>query len=314
MSGKTPKVFHFVFGLKPQDTPLSLVYYLCLASCIQVMRPDKIYFYYHYEPWGQWWDDIKGHLTLEKIDINREISEFHYEKNRLDPYRYAHLADVARLDAIYDRGGIYADMDSIFLQPLPEEFYDAPFVMGREKVDLKAPGAVAGGSLCNAWMMGPAKAEFVRHWREELPGAFDGSWSNHATFLPYTLSQRYPELISVQPEEAFFAYSWTPEDVDALFTKPIAKDLSQSYSLHLWNHLWMERKRLSHSAFCEDMLTPAYVGWSNSAYATLAKPFLRPELIPPQSVYEREVKELRKLRFERNVRAALKKVKLPRLN
>ena len=45
-----PNIFHFVFGLKEQTEPFHLMYYLCLASCIEVNTPDKVCFHYHHEP------------------------------------------------------------------------------------------------------------------------------------------------------------------------------------------------------------------------------------------------------------------------
>ena len=37
-----PRTFHFVFGLKPQTEPFHLMYYLCLASCLAVERPQAV--------------------------------------------------------------------------------------------------------------------------------------------------------------------------------------------------------------------------------------------------------------------------------
>ena len=47
-----PNRFHFVFGLKPQTEPFHIAHYLCLQSCLQVNSPDRIDFYYHFEPEG----------------------------------------------------------------------------------------------------------------------------------------------------------------------------------------------------------------------------------------------------------------------
>src|SRR5262245_1997343 len=53
---RIPRLFHFVFGLREQREPFHLVFYLCLASCRAVARPERMYFYYHHEPWGRYWE------------------------------------------------------------------------------------------------------------------------------------------------------------------------------------------------------------------------------------------------------------------
>ncbi len=284
MAPRIPGIFHFIFGFKPQVEPFGLMYYLCLRSCLDVMRPDKVFLYYHHEPWGPWWDEIRGSLALERVGLDETITGHRYADPAIAPFRYAHQSDVTRLEILRDRGGVYADIDSLFLRPFPDDFHDQPFVMGREKLDLAAPaGAAAGGSLCNALMLSEPRAGFVIRWLAELPAAFDGSWSNHSTFLPHVLARRHPDLIDVQPEASFYAFSWDPEDVNALFTRPLARELGRSYSLHLWNHLWADAARASHSWFHAGLLTPAYVGWSTSAYATLARRFLPPSRIPSRA-------------------------------
>ena len=45
-------IIHFVFGLKEQTEDFLFSYYLAILSAIVVNNPDKVYFYYHYEPKG----------------------------------------------------------------------------------------------------------------------------------------------------------------------------------------------------------------------------------------------------------------------
>ena len=59
-----PNIIHFVFGLKPQENEFMFIYYLSVLSAYIVNKPDKIYFYYHYKPYGKWWDRLS-----EKIPI-----------------------------------------------------------------------------------------------------------------------------------------------------------------------------------------------------------------------------------------------------
>ena len=265
-----PKVFHFVFGLREQTEPFHLMYYLCLASCMAVNKPQAVHFHYHHEPWGEWWDRIKPHLVLRRISPDRSIADYRYSDPSLNPFRYAHLADFARLQILLEEGGIYADMDTLFLRPLPEHWFDREFILGQEKTPLTAND---GGSLCNAWIASAPGAEFGRQWLEGMHEAFDGTWSNHSTLLPYRIWRQQPELVDVEPESAFYALDWTPRGINDLFLRltPLPET---AYSLHLWNHLWFAKNRLDFSHFHEGLLTVDYVRHAKTTYAIHARQHL----------------------------------------
>ena len=265
-----PNVFHFVFGLRKQTEPFHLMYYLCLASCLDVNQADEVHFHYHHEPWGEWWDRIKPRLQLRRIDPEQSIASYRYADPTLDQYRYAHLADFARLQILQEEGGIYADIDTLFLRPFPQEWRSREFILGQEK----APAlAGEGGSLCNAWIAAAPGAEFSRRWLDGLHQAFDGSWSNHSTLLPYRLWQQHPHIISVEPESAFYALDWTPRGIEDLFLRSVELP-SYAYSLHLWNHLWFAKDRLDFSHFHAGLLSVDYVLYANTTYAKNARAHL----------------------------------------
>lgn len=265
-----PNVFHFVFGLREQAEPFHLMHYLCLASCIAVNRPDEVHFHYHHEPHGPWWERIKPQLRLRRIDPEPFVEKYRYADPAVAAFRYAHQADFARLRILHEEGGIYADIDTLFLRPSPRQWLERAFILGREKAP---PGAEPGGSLCNAWIASAPGAEFGRLWLESLSGAFDGSWNNHSTLLPYRLSRANPGLIHIEPESAFYSLDWTPRGIDDLFLRQVELP-ENAYSLHLWQHLWFDRRRTDFSIFCGDLLTPDYVAFARTTYARHAKPFL----------------------------------------
>ena len=271
---RIPNIFHFVFGLQPQTEPFHLMHYLCIASCLEVNKPDTVMFHYHHLPWGPWWDLVAPCLELHQIAPNEFISDYRYSDEKLAQWRYAHLADIARLEIIIRHGGVYADIDTLFINPLPESFFQEKFIMGKENVDWTAPAASeTGGSLCNAWLMGEPEADFARLWLEKIYENFDGSWSGHSTFLPYRLSSEYHDWVRIEPERSFFFYDGAPEGLKSIFKRP-PDDVHGIYSIHLWNHIWWDRKKVDSSYFHAGRLTPEYVRYSNSAYAELARRFL----------------------------------------
>ena len=271
---KIPRIFHFVFGLHPQTEPFHFMHYLCIASCLRVNKPDIVMFHYQHIPWGPWWELIAPSLQLRKIEPDKFISSFSYNDTCISQYRYAHLSDIARLEILIKYGGIYADIDTLFINEIPECFFEYEFVMGREKVDWKMSAAQeAGGSLCNAWMMGAPDSDFAKLLLARTYECFDGTWSAHSTFLPYRLSREHPDWIHVEPQRSFFFYDWTSEGIRGIFEKP-RPNLDGAYSLHLWSHMWWKRQRIDTSCFHAGRLTPEYIRFSRSAYAELARPFL----------------------------------------
>ena len=276
-----PKVFHFVFGLREQNEPFHLMYYLCLASCIKVNQPDAVHFHYHHEPYGPWWDRIKPQLTLRRLDLENFVQNYDYPDPAVAKFRYAHLADFARLRILLEEGGIYADIDTLFLRPVPTEWLGQEFILGHERIP---PGTNQPGSLCNAWIASAPAAPFGKLWLDSMAGAFDGSWSNHSTLLPYRLAQAHPEWITLKPQSAFYALDWTPQGIDDLLLRR-ARLPDEARSLHLWNHLWFDPHRLDFSRFHGGMLTPDYVAFADTTYAHYARPFLPSDVPVSRSRY-----------------------------
>jgi hypothetical protein len=275
MNAVVPKQFHFVYGLRPQDRPFPLMHYLCLESCARVNQPDRIFFHCHHEPYGVYWDRIRPRLEIRPVELNARVRDYRYPDPKLSRYRYAHLSDFIRLDALIEQGGVYADIDSLFVNPLPERLYAQPCVLGREGDVVDAPGRPARPSLCNALIMAAPQSDFLLHWRSELDGAFDGSWSNHSTALPWQLSCRYPDLIHIEPVRSFYKYLWTREDLHRLLEG--AEDQEPDvFSIHLWAHLWESRGRRDFSDFHSALVSERRIRRVDSTYNRIALRHLPP--------------------------------------
>lgn len=271
---KIPNIYHFIFGFKPQSEEFHLAYYLCIESCIQVNKPEKIFFHYRNLPYGKLWEKIRSTLTLNKIEDIYFVENFTYADKTIEQFRYAHIADIVRLEVLKKYGGIYADIDTLFVNPLPAHLFCKEFILGHEKVDSIQPAAIrAGGSLCNAWIASAKDSTFCTLWLNTIREEFDGSWSAHSTFLPYKLSQQYAEFIHVEPERSFFYFDWSAEGIDRIFYGR-ELNLDGVYSIHLWSHLWWSPKKNNFSKFNNKMLTDRYVRSGSSNYSKLASRFL----------------------------------------
>ena len=248
------------------------MHYLCLKSCIEINKPSHVYLYYHYEPFGYYWELIKPYLTLEKVSTDAIASKLRYHDKAVSVYQYAHVADFIRLEKILEKGGIYADIDTLFVRSVPQHFFDQQFVLGKEP-DIVDEKGKHKSSLCNAYIASQKGAEFGQLWLSKMLTHFDGSWSNHSTVLPAKLSKEHPSLIYVAPQSAFYDFIWTMEGIANLFENKINVS-PDVYSIHLWAHLWWDRSRKDFSNFHHKLLNHAYVNRAETTYAALAKPFL----------------------------------------
>ncbi len=271
-----PRVVHFVFGLEEQRKPFHFLHYASLESCRQVLQPDAIYFHHKHLPWGSWWDRVRPHLTLVGVDHVNEVLAAGYLPGRVPAaYRYAHHADFIRLDVLIEHGGIYADIDTVFLRPLHDELFDQAFVIGREPDVPDEHTGELRASLCNALLMAEPNARFARVWRERMASALNGTWSNHSGFLSEELSRLMPSAVHLEPEVTFFPFPPTRVGLARLFEEHHSIPVAAS-SVHLWAHLWWDRGRRdfsdAHGGWCE----PAFIRRSHSTFADIVRPYLPP--------------------------------------
>ncbi len=266
-------MFHFVFGLKPQTEPFHLAFYLCIESCHRLNSPEAIFFYYHHEPFGRYWELARRRVTPVRVDPHPFVRDFRYRDRTLNRYRYAHHADFLRLERLLECGGVYADIDTLFVNPFHGSLWEQPFVLGREN-DIVPPGASRPQrSLCNALIMAEPQAEFGRKWLAAMTDAFDGTWSNHSTLLPQRLSEEHPELIHVEPTTTFYKHPCTRQGIRTLLEE-LDDDFTNVVSMHLWSHLWWSRARRDFSSFHADRLTERYVKRLDTTYTLVAQRFL----------------------------------------
>ncbi len=275
MTADIPRQFVFIFGLQKQRQPFHISHYLCIESCYQVNQPEQITFYYHHEPYGPYWELAKQRVTPVHIDSVRRISPLRYGlKNRAGwKYRYAHQTDFLRLELLLENGGVYADIDTLFVQPFPDALWKKPFVLGREGDIIDQETGQKHQSLCNALIMSKPGAAFGRLWFEQMGSSFSGSWSAHSTLLPYELSCVHPSLIHIEPVRSFYKHLWTREGLETLL-QGLDDDFQGVYSMHLWQHLWWSEARRDFSSFHAGMLTESYIREVDTTYNIIARKFL----------------------------------------
>jgi Glycosyltransferase sugar-binding region containing DXD motif len=274
-----PNTFHFVFGLRPQTEPMHIVHYLCLESCRRVYRPDAIHFHYLHEPHGARWERIRPYLTLHRVTGERRIADSpRYRDTEEGRFihkaglSYAHESDFIRLEVLLKFGGIYADMDTLFVQPLPQRLLQHDFVLGEEPPQRGGDG-VLRPSLGNAMMLSRPGAAFPTRWRDRMFEAFDGTWSRHSCQEAAGLWSYMPEAVHVVPQRYFYRHPPTRDGVRVLL-EALDPDFHDVFSLHLWAHLWWDAWRTDFTAFHAGMITEEHIRSSDTTYNVIARGFL----------------------------------------
>lgn len=275
-----PHRFHFVFGLQPQTEPFHLAHYLCLESCRRINTPEAIVFHYHHEPRGPWWDRIRPYLTLSRIEpegfVTGSPRYLEHDEGRLIRrlgLDYAHQSDFLRLKVLIEHGGVYADIDTLFVNPLPAALYAQPFVIGEEDPVAPLGADRAEPSLCNALLMARPGSGFARAWLARMYEVFDGSWSRHSCTEAARLRAVMPDDVHVAPSRYFYPFMWTANGLANLFERRVPV-MEGVLSLHLWSHLWWDPRRIDFSRFHAGLLTEEYVRRGETTYAAAARQFL----------------------------------------
>lgn len=212
-----PNHILFVFGLKPQEEEFLFCYYLAVYSAFLINKPNAIYFFFHYRPYGKWFDKLKEDIPC--IKFIRIPMPTHIGKKEL--IQTAHKADIVRMKKLFDLGGVYMDIDTISIRPYTH-LLENEVVLGYQTKD----------RICNAIMMTSSKSSFFAIWLQLYEQAFrPGGWEESSILLPFTLSETYPTLVNVVPKETFFKPCW--DNTDKIFAKP-APIPPELITLHLW--------------------------------------------------------------------------------
>jgi hypothetical protein len=246
---RIPSDYHLIFGLTTEDKPFSLTHYLTVASCHEVNHPDRINFYYRYEPSGIWWERAKPYLNLVPIQPPDEV----FGNALKHP---AHKADVLRLEILRERGGIYLDTDVLCVRPFAclQEFET---VLGEEY----------GVGLCNAVILAAAGSRFLEKWYAEYTTFRAEDWNHHSVLLPKKLAGEHPGEVHVLDHRKFFWPMYWADHLEAFFLNPGSTFSQESFCVHLWeSRTWK---------FLGPLL-PADLWMVESEFAHLARPYVKP--------------------------------------
>ncbi|HMF49020.1 MAG TPA: glycosyltransferase [Candidatus Saccharimonadales bacterium] len=254
---RIPKFLHYCFGFSEDfgGKPLGLSHYVCIRSAIERLSPERVNFYYEYEPTGPWWSRLREIVEPIRITAPREI----FGRPLAHP---AHRADITRLRALIEHGGIYMDTD-VFVHRSFDHLLGHSTVLGRE-------GEESDAKLCNAVILAEPQAPFLRRWlgsysdfRGKGRGLF---WNEHSVLRPALLADKYPDEITILSNRAFFWPLFWPSELARIFSSKESIVGPETLATHLWeNKAW--RPYL-------ELLTPGRLRRTQSNFADWSIPLL----------------------------------------
>ena len=243
-----PNIFHFVFGMATDfgGRPFSLSHYLAIKSAADVNKPEAIFFHYEFEPTGEWWEKAKPLLTLNKIKAPESFMG-------RPLYHVAHKADVVRLQALKEYGGIYLDLDTICVRPI-KALLDHSFIIGQElkaeyipknwrqkiKYTIRKKFAKQNANkitgLCNAALLAEKNSPFVNLWLDTYASfrskGRDKYWNEHSVFIPIQMAAAHPDKITFLEPYAFHYPLYDKPGLESMFEK--VTNFPEAYLHHLW--------------------------------------------------------------------------------
>jgi hypothetical protein len=249
-----PNKFHFIFGLTEDfgGKPFNLIHYLAIKSAYNLNKPEEINFYYKYEPFGELWNEIKPLLNLVKVEPPEEVYG-----NKL--VHIAHKADIIRLQALYQKGGIYMDIDTICVKSFTE-LLNNQSVMG---IQGHTTNPQQPYGLCNAIILAEPENEFIGYWLSKYESFNHQLWDTHSVQLPWKL---YNELIlplTVLDYDRFHYPLHTDEGIKDMFVND--KKFPNAYAHHLWeSNAWRYMSKLTRDKIEKE----------NTTYNRIARKFL----------------------------------------
>jgi Glycosyltransferase sugar-binding region containing DXD motif len=271
-----PRRAHFLFGLRPQTEPFHLLQYLAVKTCLDHVRPDEIVMHVHNLPYGVYWDLARPLVTLDRIGPAADLPT---PTGATFDYSYAHHADVLRLDVLAAEGGLYADIDTLFVRSFPDLLWRQPSVIGEEADVWYVDTEVWERSLSNAVLMAPAGATFIRRWREQIIDAMDGSWSGHSCRLATRLANQMPDEVHVEPRPTFHPFDHTVAGMRELLVEPcVDGQLDATLAVHTCAHLWWSEQRQDFSRFSSFDATAARLATAPSPLGLLTRDHLPPDV------------------------------------
>jgi FkbM family methyltransferase len=228
-----PKIIHLLyFG----ETEFYNFHHRCILSMLVYMPEYEVRIYNAREPPAEnkYWTDIKAH---PRVRIHTIDPPLYFDGFELKHFQYK--ADVARLEVLYEHGGVYLDIDMLIVRPFHEIFASGhSFYISEER---EGSGGRGSGALINAFLAAKPKNEFIKLWLNEFKSGLRlGIWAHHIRDSNKQLIDAHPHYthkyrIRVLDWKLFMPLHW--QDTEAFIRSETVGGYDfppESYGTHLW--------------------------------------------------------------------------------
>lgn len=253
-----PNVFHFVYLSRPLMgvEPLSFMFhhYIALKSCAETQTPDKIIVWSDgSEPDTQWWSQAKSDIPVLEFRVREMAQEIAGQMCA----HLSHVCDIARAEILYEHGGVYADLDTLFVRDLAGI---------REETGHRFFAQSEGPNLpISSLIMAPAKHIFVKRWLERTACIHDG-WVSFARDALLSVAETLPDQFLTMQLDSFNTDPvWTNAGSTARYAGVVPAN--DSYVFNECQHLDGNQRYLS-------MMNPYTVFEWESTFSRLARRFI----------------------------------------
>ena len=183
-----PNIAHVMWiGGKKMD----FLFYISILSLLYVVEVDAVYMHAPMPPGGKYWKMLEAHPKVKFIF--KDVPETVYG---MKVKQLSHVSDVWRVELMQKFGGIYVDMDAIFVNKIPYWLrgYDAVANFDWPRWDKPFPESINFGVS-----MAKRNSTFFRHFQETMRFYVESSYTFNGLRQPYKALERNPGAIFMYP-------------------------------------------------------------------------------------------------------------------
>jgi len=257
---KIPNKLHFVNFNKDPKNPrkMELSHFVCMLSAIDCMKPEQVFIHGHPIMSGEYWEEFNRRIHWTGVEYE-DFEELNGKKVEF----IHHKGDYVRCKALYEHGGHYTDMDSLFLRDI-NEIVDAKYgyvFMGEERIcGGKLDGLATG--IMSAVPKAKLFEEMIWHYENDYKPE---EWTYNSVRMTKKLWEENPSLITPLPYDRYYRLSYVDSHLPKIFKDP-AVLYPRAYSIHLWESISTKKGYLPMSK--KDALE------GNSIFCNVAKLYL----------------------------------------
>jgi hypothetical protein len=204
---------------------LQKFHYECILSIKKNMPDYNIIIYTDNPPIENlyWQDLLKLGINFEIINVPTYFDGFELKYNQ-------YKADVLRLEILYEKGGIYLDLDMLIIKNFENIFNsNKDFYISKETAN--------GNGLINSFLASKPKNEFIKLWLDSFKiGLRQNKWAYHIRESNKQLLENNKHYmlkynIEILENKYFFPFEWTEYDKFKNIKDNLNEDI---YGIHLF--------------------------------------------------------------------------------